>query len=220
MVEYLANYDYFPSATDPCLFRHTSNGFAFTLVVDDFLIKYKDRASAMHLFTALQERYPLKFDWSTCQYLGIDIAFEKRKRTVKLSIPGHIPKMLRPFDPDGVGLATTPCIYVPPIKGIKAFQMVKESTSPALDEKGKTRIQEVLAIPNPLPLFCAIINVLLVLPLILLRRKDPRLSICVGIGFVLGYWREGASNLADFYTKALAHESHHAVMPYIVTSPP
>ena len=24
----------------PCLFRHTSNGVAFTLVVDDFLVKY------------------------------------------------------------------------------------------------------------------------------------------------------------------------------------
>ena len=35
------------------------------------------------------------------------------------------------------------------------------------------------------------------------------------------YWREGASRyLADFYTKALAHESYHAIMPYIVTSPP
>ena len=33
------------------------------------------------------------------------------------------------------------------------------------------------------------------------------------------YWREGASNLADFCPKA-AHESHHAIMPYIITSPP
>ena len=33
------------------------------------------------------------------------------------------------------------------------------------------------------------------------------------------YWRDGANNLADFYTKTLAHESHHAIMPYIITSP-
>ena len=97
----------------------------------------------MHLLTALRERYLLKFDWSPCQYLGIDIAFDKRKRTVKLSIPGYIPKMLRRFDPDGVGLATTPCIYIPPIKGIKAPQMVEELTSPPLDEKGKTRVQKL-----------------------------------------------------------------------------
>ena len=32
------------------------------------------------------------------------------------------------------------------------------------------------------------------------------------------YWREGASNLADFYTKVLAHEPHHSIMHYIVTS--
>ena len=65
----------------------------------------------MHLLTYLYARYPLKFDWSPCQYIGFDIAFDKCKRTVKLSIPGYIPKMLRRFDPDGVGLATTPCIY-------------------------------------------------------------------------------------------------------------
>ena len=90
----------------------------------------------MHLLTSLQERHPLKFDWSPCQYLGIDIAFDKRQRTVKLSVPSYIPKMLRRFDPDGVGSTTTPCVYVPPIKGKRAPQMVEEIISPPLNEKG------------------------------------------------------------------------------------
>ena len=96
----------------------------------------------MHLLTSLQERYPLKFDWSPCQFLGIDIAFDKRKRTVKLSIfpRCYVALILK------VGLATTPCIYVPPIKGIKAPQMVQEPLSPLLDDKGKTRIQEIVGV--------------------------------------------------------------------------
>ena len=97
-------FDYFPFKTGPFLFRHKTKGVAFTLVVDDFLIKYKEHVSAMHLLTALQERYPLMFDWSPCQYLVIDTAFDKSKRTVKLSIPGYIPKMLRQFDPNGLVL--------------------------------------------------------------------------------------------------------------------
>ena len=125
LIDYLAGFDYYPSNTDPCLFRHKTNGVAFTLVVDDFLIKYKERDAAMHLLTYLQARYPLKFDWSPSQYFGIDIAFDKLRRTVKLSIPGYIPKMLRRLDPDGVDLSTTPCIYVPPIKGIRTPQMVE-----------------------------------------------------------------------------------------------
>ena len=95
----------------------------------------------MHLLSSLQERYPVKFDWSRCQYLGINIAFDKRKRTVKFSITGYIPKMFRRFDPGGVGLTTTPCIYAPPIKGIRSPQMVEERISPPLDDKRKTRIQ-------------------------------------------------------------------------------
>ena len=110
LVDYLANYDYFPSATDPCLFRHKTNGLAFTLVVDVFLIKYKELVSAIPY--SITRTLPLVVR------LGIDIAFDKRKRTVKLSIPSYIPKMLCRFNPDRVGLVTTPCIYEPPIKGI------------------------------------------------------------------------------------------------------
>ena len=119
--------------------QHPSPVFSVTLVADDFLIKYKDHKSATHLLSALEQRYPLKFDWSPTQYLGIDITFNKRRRTVSLSIPaGYKPKMLRRFDPDGTGLATTSCIYTPPIKGIRNPQMVKETTSPPLDQKEKT----------------------------------------------------------------------------------
>ena len=122
LVDYIATFDYFLFTTDLCLFRHKTNKVAFAFVVDDCLVKYKDCAPAMQLLSALQERYPLKYDWSPSQYLGIDIAFDKRKRTVKLSVPGYIPKMLCRFDPDSVGLTTSLCIYVPPIKGIRSPQ--------------------------------------------------------------------------------------------------
>ena len=32
------------------------------------------------------------------------------------------------------------------------------------------------------------------------------------------YWREGSNNLADFYTKALPHDAHYMIMPYIASS--
>ena len=54
--------------------------------------------------------------------------------------------MLRRFDPDGTGLATTPCMYTPPIKGVRTLQMIEEITSPPLDQKGKTRIQELVGV--------------------------------------------------------------------------
>ena len=70
LVDYLAGFDYYPSNTDPCLFRHKTNGVAFTPVVDDFLIKYKDPDSAMHLLTSLQARYPLSLT-ATCVNISV-----------------------------------------------------------------------------------------------------------------------------------------------------
>ena len=54
--------------------------------------------------------------------------------------------MLRRLDPDGVGVAATPYIYLPPIKGIRSPQMVEESISSPLDGKDKTRIQEIVRV--------------------------------------------------------------------------
>ena len=50
------------------------------------------------------------------------------------------------FDPNYIDLATIPYIYVPPIKGIKSPQTVEEHISPLLDDKGMTRIQEIVGV--------------------------------------------------------------------------
>ena len=42
LAEHLSKFDYHSASSDPCLFRHKTNGVAFTLVVDDFRVEYKD----------------------------------------------------------------------------------------------------------------------------------------------------------------------------------
>lgn len=48
LIAHLATHGYHETST-PCLFRRTSNGTAFTLVVYDFSIKYSSQAGADHL---------------------------------------------------------------------------------------------------------------------------------------------------------------------------
>ena len=48
----------------PCMFVHDINGIIFTLVVDDFLINYNDKAVADQLTTALRELYKCTIDMS------------------------------------------------------------------------------------------------------------------------------------------------------------
>jgi len=53
LIKHLALSGYHHCPRVPCLFKHDSKGVAFTLVVDDFGIKYTDKESAQHLVHTL-----------------------------------------------------------------------------------------------------------------------------------------------------------------------
>ena len=52
--EHLRPFEYEPVPIIPGLWRHNKIGIKFTLVVDEFAIKYKRKEGAMHLTHALQ----------------------------------------------------------------------------------------------------------------------------------------------------------------------
>ena len=51
----LKKHDYHVCPNSPCLFAHATSGVKFTLVVDDFAIKYGDKVAVEHLFAAIRE---------------------------------------------------------------------------------------------------------------------------------------------------------------------
>jgi hypothetical protein len=53
-VQHLALSDYMPVQHTPGLFRHATRPVTFSLVVDDFAIKYVDRVNAEHLLATLR----------------------------------------------------------------------------------------------------------------------------------------------------------------------
>ena len=63
LISHLAKHEYHETST-PCLFRHSTNGTTFALVVDDFGVKYCTDAAAEHLISALRELYEIKIDLS------------------------------------------------------------------------------------------------------------------------------------------------------------
>jgi len=58
----LANAGYKQCPLVPCLFRHIDNDVSFTLVLDDFGIKFSSLAGAKLLIATLQAFYSLKVD--------------------------------------------------------------------------------------------------------------------------------------------------------------
>ena len=116
----LAKAGYFPSAHTPGLFAHKTRPISFTLVVDDFGVKYINKADALHLEKTISDHYPMKSDWTGDRYIGIDLNWDYTNRTVKLSMKGYVKKALLQFQhKDPTRHYAAPSQYIPPNYGQK-----------------------------------------------------------------------------------------------------
>ena len=139
LVALLARNGYHLTPTMECLFRRESLNIAFALVVDDFAIKYADRAAAEHLLATIRQEYRVEPDWEGSLFLGMSIAFDKPARSVSLSMPGYVDAALKRFH---VTLGDSPLKYYPTNYGSTQAQEVIEDTTPALSAQDKTFIQQ------------------------------------------------------------------------------
>lgn len=113
LITHLASAGYHQTDTS-CLFRHVANGTVFSLVVDDFGVKYTSLSGVNHLIHTLQTLYSITIDWKGSKYLGFAIAFDYSQRTVTLSMPGYILKVLQRFAPLLKAGANSPAVYITP----------------------------------------------------------------------------------------------------------
>ena len=145
LVLHLASFGYHKVPFTEGLFKHETKDIAFTLVVDDFAIKYTSKADADHLIACMRAKYPFKVDWDAKQYIGIDLEFEYTtgNRHVILSMKGYVKQALTEFK----HIHPTQHYYGPskvedPIYGRKV-QYAKTDTSGTLGPKDIKRIQQV-----------------------------------------------------------------------------
>jgi hypothetical protein len=90
LVAHLAEHGYMQDVHVPCLFKHSSRSTIFTLVVDDFGIKYKTLDDTEHLIKCLQLLYEIKMDKTGSRYLGFIIVFDDAEQTMSLSMPDRL----------------------------------------------------------------------------------------------------------------------------------
>jgi hypothetical protein len=62
----------------------------FSLVVDDFGVKYVGTENAQHLVDAITESYGTTIDWAGTLYCGITLKWDYVRRTCELSIPNYV----------------------------------------------------------------------------------------------------------------------------------
>lgn len=83
---------YYQSKIVPGLWKHTTWPIQFTLVVDDFGVKYVGQEHAEHLKQVLKEHYKVTADWTGERYVGIHLKWDYNKRQCHPHMPGYIKK--------------------------------------------------------------------------------------------------------------------------------
>jgi hypothetical protein len=145
LTKHLATFGYAPTKHTSGLFRHATRPITFSLIVDDFGVKYIGREHAEHLVSALSSLYEITTDWDGTLYCGITFKWDYTARTVDASMPDYIPKALTRFC---VNTPTrpqhSPHAWTAPSYGAKVQLTAPPDTTEPLSPAAKTRLQEVI----------------------------------------------------------------------------
>jgi hypothetical protein len=139
----LAPFGYYPAWHTPGLWLHKTRPISFTLVVDDFAVKYVGKHHAEHLRNALLRTYELTTDWTVTVYSGMTLKWDYKNRTCDISMPGYVSNVLSKFQHDAPkNPQHTPSRYIMTVYGAKTQYATKDETPP-LTAKQCLTIQKV-----------------------------------------------------------------------------
>jgi hypothetical protein len=141
---FLAPYGYVPCPVTPGLWKHLHSDLMFTLVVDNFGIRYTNKQDVKDLIAIINMEYKCSTDWSGNRYIGLTLKWNYERHYVNLSMPGYIARALQRFvHPKPARPEHSPHAWAAPVYGSRQ-QFATNDTSPPVDMKDTTRIQEVL----------------------------------------------------------------------------
>jgi hypothetical protein len=145
LTAFLAPHGYVPCTVTSGLWKHTTSDLMFTLVVDDFGVRYTRKTDAEQLMTTLSKMYSVSEDWTGSKYCGLTIDWDYNNRTVDISIPGYIERALQRFQhPPPACPQHAPHAWQQPTYGAKTQYAPSPDNSPALDASDINHIQQVL----------------------------------------------------------------------------
>jgi hypothetical protein len=145
LIAKLTPHGYAPVPITPGLWKHSTADTVFSLVVDDFAIKYTSEADAHHLLNALKQDYKVSEDWQGQRYCGLTLEWDYAQRTCDISMPGYIERALQRFQhPPPARPQHSPHAWQRPDYGKATQYAPTPDTSPPLDAADSKRVQEVL----------------------------------------------------------------------------
>jgi hypothetical protein len=132
----LSPFGYYPARHTPGLWLHKTQTTAFSLIVDDFAVKYVGNHHADHIINSLLQSYELTTDWEGKVYSGMSLKWDYKNRTCDLSMSGYVSNVLSKFQHDAPKHPQhTPSRYVTPVYGAKTQYSTQDETPPLTDKQ-------------------------------------------------------------------------------------
>ena len=116
----------------------------FTLVVDDFGVKYVGKEHADHLIRALKQDYTIEKDWEGKLYCGITLDWDYDNQTLTISMPDYIKKILIRFKHKLKKKQYTPYKAAPKTYRTNAQQPLPQDTKPKLEDDETKPVQQII----------------------------------------------------------------------------
>jgi hypothetical protein len=136
---------YSQSTVTPGYWTHTWRPISFTLVVDDFGVKYINKDDVDHLLEVLKKDYTCDTDWDGTRYLGLSLDWDYKNRHIHLSMPGYIAKALARFGHENPAKPQhQPHQHTIPTYGATVQYAKPADTSNPLSKEDKKVIQQVI----------------------------------------------------------------------------
>jgi hypothetical protein len=116
----LAPFGYYPDRHIPGLWLHKTRTIAFSLIMDDFTVKYVGKQHAYHLRDDLLRSYELTTDWEGKLYSGMTLKWDYKNITCDIFMPGYVETVLSKFQHDTPKHPQhTPSRYIMSVYGTK-----------------------------------------------------------------------------------------------------
>jgi hypothetical protein len=133
----------YPARHTPGLWLQKTRPIDFSLIVDDFAVKYVKNENAEHLRNALLHSYELTTDWGGTFYSGMTLKWDYKNSTCDISMPGYIANVPSNFQHDNPKhTQDTPSRYITPVYGTTTQYATRDDTPP-LTAKQCLNIQKV-----------------------------------------------------------------------------
>ena len=142
---HLVHFGFSPVPRTPALWKHTTKPIIFSLVVDDFGLKYISKENSNHLIQALQKLYTISIKWTGYLFYSLTIYWDYAARTCDISMPKYLQTALQKFQHLAPQIPQhAPHSWSKPNYGAHVQYAPDENSSPLLPGKKINLVQQIL----------------------------------------------------------------------------